>query len=258
MITSVLPVGPWSAVGMLQTLATERISVGQGVPTQWAKLVELPALEGVDLSTLRVCATGAAPAPPDLVRAMLDRLGCPVVVRYACTEAPILAGTAPGDAPEVLLHTVGRPAEGVEIELVTSEGTAVEAGSVGTIRVRSAGAMRGDGTVDQPPRRGAGWIEPAIWGASRPTATWSSAAGPPRCTSGAVTTSTRRGAAGHRGAPAGRGVGRHRPDADVIGEIGVAFVAVRDEDPGIDADDVRAWSVTASPTTSCLIRWASE
>jgi acyl-CoA synthetase (AMP-forming)/AMP-acid ligase II len=242
-ITSVLPVGPWSAVGMLQTLANERISVGQGVPTQWAKLVELPALEGVDLSTLRVCATGAAPVPPDLVRAMLDRLGCPVVVRYACTEAPILTGTSPGDAPEVLLHTVGQPADGVEIELVTAAGEPVDAGSVGMIRVRSAGAMRGYWEGGPTPADEAlDWIELGDLGR------FESDGNLVLC--GRTTDMYIRGGYNVYPLEVQRVIEEHPlvaaaavigVDADVIGQIGVAFVVVRDEDPGIDADDVRAW-----------------
>jgi len=152
-ITNVIPEGAWSAEAMLATLVDERITVGQGVPTQWAKLVELPALADADLSALRVCATGAAPVAPELAAAMVARLACPVIVRYACSELPILAGTAPGDPPEVLLRTVGRPAEGVEIELRDVRD------GVGVITVRSAGAMRGYwGQPDSDPALRDGWI----------------------------------------------------------------------------------------------------
>ena len=87
----------------------ERITGGQGVPTQWAKLVDLPELADADLSSLRLASTGSAPVSPELAEKMRTRLGCPIVVRYACTESSTMTGTEPGDPPEVLLHTVGRP-----------------------------------------------------------------------------------------------------------------------------------------------------
>jgi acyl-CoA synthetase (AMP-forming)/AMP-acid ligase II len=117
--------------------------VGQGVPTQWARLVEVPGLATADLSNLRICTTGAAPVPPELARAIAERFRCPVIVRYACTEVPILTGTLPGDAAEVLYNTVGTPAPGVEVRLLSPEGDVVAPGEVGRIHVRSPGSMRG-------------------------------------------------------------------------------------------------------------------
>ena len=95
----------------------ERVTVGQGVPTQWSKLVDLPQLADADLSSLRLCSTGSAPVTPELAEKMRTRLGCPIVVRYACTESSSITGTRVDDPPEVLLHTVGRPQEGIELVL---------------------------------------------------------------------------------------------------------------------------------------------
>jgi acyl-CoA synthetase (AMP-forming)/AMP-acid ligase II len=142
-ITSVITPPTLSAAETLDAMVQHRITVGQGVPTQWAKLVEVPGLAQADVSNLRICTTGAAPVPPELAQAITERFRCPVVVRYACTEAPILTGTLPGDLPEVLYGTVGRPAAGVEIQLVSPHGAPVDSGEVGRIQVRSPGSMRG-------------------------------------------------------------------------------------------------------------------
>jgi acyl-CoA synthetase (AMP-forming)/AMP-acid ligase II len=143
-ITSVITSATLSAGDTLAAMVEHRITVGQGVPTQWAKLVEVPELATADVSSLRICTTGAAPVPPELAQAITERFRCPVVVRYACTEAPILTGTLPGDPPDVLYGTVGRPATGVEVRLVAPNGAPPAAhGDVGQIHVRSAGSMRG-------------------------------------------------------------------------------------------------------------------
>jgi acyl-CoA synthetase (AMP-forming)/AMP-acid ligase II len=138
-ITVVVGAQPWSAEAMLRQLTDERITVAGGVPTQWAKVVELPGLADADLSALRLCLSATAPAPPELVARMTERLGAPVVVRYAMTESPSITGTEPGERPEVLYRTVGRPQEGVEVELRDGDGD----GDVGTVHVRSTCAMRG-------------------------------------------------------------------------------------------------------------------
>jgi acyl-CoA synthetase (AMP-forming)/AMP-acid ligase II len=138
-------VGPpvWSAAEMLKLLVSERITVAGGVPTQWAKLIELPELPAADLSALRLCVTATAPAPPELVEAVVGKMRCPIIARYAMTESPSIAGTRPGDPPDVLFRTVGRAQEGVELEIVDDDGKRVGKGEVGRLRVRSDVIMRG-------------------------------------------------------------------------------------------------------------------
>ena len=70
MITTVIPSTPWNAGETLQLMETERVTVGQGVPTQWRLVLDHAAFETTDLSSLRIAGTGAATVPPDLVREM--------------------------------------------------------------------------------------------------------------------------------------------------------------------------------------------
>ncbi len=113
------------------------------MPTQWEKVLALPALDDADLSALRVIGTGAARVPPELVLALRKRLGCPVVVRYACTEVPIATGTDPDDPVEVVAGTIGQPATGVDVRLVDESDSPTPAGGVGRVQLRSPGAMGG-------------------------------------------------------------------------------------------------------------------
>jgi acyl-CoA synthetase (AMP-forming)/AMP-acid ligase II len=119
------------------------VTAGQGVPTQWRLLLDHPEFEATDVSSLRIAGTGAAVVPPELVREMESRLGCPVVIGYSSTEAAIATGTVPGDSPEVISRTVGRARVNVELELVDDNGVPVAPGAVGRVRVRSAAVMRG-------------------------------------------------------------------------------------------------------------------
>jgi len=102
-----------------------------------------PDLATADLSELRVAGTGASRVPAELVAAMRDRLGVPVVVRYTSTEASLGTGTVPGDADEVVAVTVGRPMPGVELLVADDRGDPVPTGEVGRVRLRSAAVMRG-------------------------------------------------------------------------------------------------------------------
>ena len=103
-----------------------------------------PDLDGADVSSLRIAGTGASRVPPELVRAMRERLGCPVVVRYTSTESSLGTGTRPEDDDEVVATTVGRPVPGVELEIVGDDGEPRwRHGEVGRVRLRSAAVLRG-------------------------------------------------------------------------------------------------------------------
>ena len=142
-ITTVITPTPWTATDALHLMARERVTVGQGVPTQWRLVLDHADFERRDLSSLRIAGTGAATVPPELVREMEQRLGCPVVIGYTSTEAAITTGTVPGDSPEVISQTVGRPRANVALEVIDDEGRGCPTGVVGRVRCRSAAVMRG-------------------------------------------------------------------------------------------------------------------
>src|SRR2546423_9532406 len=116
-------------------MVEERTTVVGAVPTQWQRLVALAEVAGADLSALRIGICATAPASPSLIEAVRAKLGCPLVVRYAMTESPSIAGTQPTDPAAVQVHTVGRPQHGMQVSAPT--------GRVGAIRVRGACVMRG-------------------------------------------------------------------------------------------------------------------
>ena len=115
-----------------------------GAPAQWAKLLEQPELDRADLSALRSSrGRHRARTAGTGERGCVARCGCPLVVRYAMTESPSITGTRPGDPPEMLYRTVGRPQAGIEISLRDEDGRPVPAGTIGRIHVRGASVMRG-------------------------------------------------------------------------------------------------------------------
>lgn len=142
-ITTVITPQPWTAVDAVRLLEAERVTVGQGVPTQWELVLRHPDLASARLESLRIVATGAARVPAELVRAMRARFGCPVVVRYTSTETSLGTGTLPSDPEDVVATTVGRPVPGVELLVADPDGSAVPHGVVGRVRLRSPAAMVG-------------------------------------------------------------------------------------------------------------------
>jgi acyl-CoA synthetase (AMP-forming)/AMP-acid ligase II len=142
-ITTVIPPTPWKADAVLALMSREKVTVGQGVPSQWRLLLDRSEFDDTDLSALRICGTGGAPVPPSLIREMKERLGCPVVIGYTSTEAALTTGSLPEDEPELIARTVGRARENVEVRVVSDEGQILAPTEFGNIQCSSPAAMRG-------------------------------------------------------------------------------------------------------------------
>ncbi len=142
-VTTVITPTPWRAADAVPVMEAERITVAQGVPTQWALVLARPELGGADLSSLRIAGTGASRMPAEQVAAVREALGVPVVVRYTSTEASLGTGTVPGDPDEAVATTVGHPVPGVSLMVADDEGSSVPRGDVGRVRLRSDAVMRG-------------------------------------------------------------------------------------------------------------------
>ena len=145
-ITTVIVPAPWNAADALKIINDERVTVSQGVPTQYRMMFDHPDFASTDVSSLRIAGVGAARVPPELVTEMRAKLGCPVVVRYASTESCLATGCRADDSIDVICNTVGRPNGDVELKLVDEHGTAIDATGadhVGTVCLRSRAMMRG-------------------------------------------------------------------------------------------------------------------
>ncbi|MHB8219232.1 MAG: class I adenylate-forming enzyme family protein [Acidimicrobiales bacterium] len=142
-VTTVITPLPWRAESTLSIMASERVTVAQGVPTQWALLVALDGLDRFDLASLRIAGAGGAPMPAPLVAEVRRRFGVPVVVRYASTETAICTGTLPDDPDHVVADTVGRPVSGVSLDIVDDGDRSLSDGAIGNVRIRSGAVMLG-------------------------------------------------------------------------------------------------------------------
>lgn len=142
-ITTVIAPTPWNAADTLHVLRTQGITVCQGVPTQYRLMLDHPDFEGLDTSSLRIAGIGASRVPPDLVAEILERMGCPVVQRYASTEGSLATGTRLGDDPITVATTVGRPNGDVQLRIEDDDGNVLPNGERGTICLKSRAMMRG-------------------------------------------------------------------------------------------------------------------
>ena len=159
-ITTVIVPTPWTPAAALGLIESERVTVCQGVPTQYRLMFDSDAFAETDVSSLRIAGIGASRIPPELVTEMRTKLDCPVVVRYASTESCLATGTRLDDSTDTICTTVGRPNGGVELRIVDDDDEGPAAGDVGNVQLRSRAVMRGYWNDDE---RTAGAITADGW-----------------------------------------------------------------------------------------------
>ena len=114
------------------------------VPTMLQRICALPPRELARFETrsMRVIASSGSAIPGPLVTEILDRFGPVLHNVYGSTEVATAAIARPRDL-RAAPTTAGRPATGVRVAILDSEGSSVEAGVTG--RVFAANAARFDG-----------------------------------------------------------------------------------------------------------------
>jgi len=112
------------------------------VPVQYRRLLQCPAFDHTDLSSLRHKFCTSAPFDAALKAEVLRRWPGRLIEYYGLTEGGIRCELHCHDHPDKL-HTVGRPAEGAEIRFIDAQGRELPPGEQGEIVGRSAGMMSG-------------------------------------------------------------------------------------------------------------------
>ncbi|NUO98655.1 MAG: long-chain fatty acid--CoA ligase [Nonomuraea sp.] len=124
----------------LEVVRRDGVTVFQGVPTMYIALLDHPGAS--DLSMLRVCVSGGAALPLDVLRAYESRFGCLIVEGYGLSEtSPVVSANRGGDGRRP--GSIGRPIRGVEMKVVGEDGREVPPGSIGEIAVRGPNVMKG-------------------------------------------------------------------------------------------------------------------
>jgi fatty-acyl-CoA synthase len=121
-----------------------RISHVQTVPTVLVRLLEAPEIATADLSSIATIGYGSAPMPVDRLEQLLARFGPIFTQIYGLTETCAMA-TVLRRAEHLAgrLASCGRPAPGVEVELVDDDGRPVATGELGEIVIRGPTLMAG-------------------------------------------------------------------------------------------------------------------
>ena len=128
-------------VKALEIIERDRVAVFEGVPSMYGAILNVPDHERYDTSTLRVCASGGAPMPVELMRGFEKAFNCQILEGYGLSETSPVASFNHPDR-ERKPGSIGQPIAGVEMKIVDDADNDVTAGEIGEIVVRGHNVMK--------------------------------------------------------------------------------------------------------------------
>ena len=126
----------------LEMIARERVTIFEGVPTMYSALLHSPERATTDVSSLRLCVSGGAALPVEVLRQFEEAFGVAILEGYGLSEtSPVASFNHPNR--ERKAGSIGTPIAGVEMRVVDEAGNDVPQGEVGEIAIRGHNVMKG-------------------------------------------------------------------------------------------------------------------
>jgi long-chain acyl-CoA synthetase len=126
----------------LDIIARDKVTIFQGVPTMYNAMLHSKSCDSADCSTLRLCMSGGAAMPAELMREFEEKFGCMILEGYGLSETSPVASFNHPDR-ERKPGSIGTPIEGVEMQVWDDDGNELPQGEVGEIVIRGHNIMKG-------------------------------------------------------------------------------------------------------------------
>jgi long-chain acyl-CoA synthetase len=143
----------------LEIIERDQVTVFAGVPTMYTAMLNHPDRERFDVSCLRLCVSGGAAMPEQVMRSFEAEFGCKILEGYGLSETSPVASFNHPDR-ERKPGSIGTPIEGVQMKVVDVDDNDVPQGEVGEIVIRGHNVMRGYWNRPDATREvmGGGWF----------------------------------------------------------------------------------------------------
>jgi long-chain acyl-CoA synthetase len=131
----------------LETIQKQKVTVFCGVPTMYSVLLANPELGNYDLTSIRVCISGASSLPPQVQKKFMQITGGFLAEGYGLTEASPVTHCTPVDRSmrTVKVGSIGLPLPDTDaqiVDLITGEKTLGQ-GETGELAVKGPQVMKG-------------------------------------------------------------------------------------------------------------------
>src|SRR6516162_277961 len=127
---------------VLEIIQRDAVTIFEGVPTMYAAMLHLPQADPAMAASLRVCVSGGASLPVEILRGFEEKFGCMILEGYGLSEtSPVASFNHPDKVRKP--GSIGTPVEGVEMRLVDNQGNTAPDGEIGEIAIRGHNVMKG-------------------------------------------------------------------------------------------------------------------
>ena len=126
----------------LEIIERDSVTIFEGVPTMYSALLHSPERATTDVSSLRLCVSGGAALPVEVLRQFEEAFGVAILEGYGLSETSPVASFNHPDR-ERKAGSIGTPIAGVEMRVVDEAGNDVPQGEVGEIAIRGHNVMKG-------------------------------------------------------------------------------------------------------------------
>jgi cyclohexanecarboxylate-CoA ligase len=131
--SSVVLMDTWDPELAVDLIERHHVTSAGGPPAILQGMLTAPNFSPVKMRSVRVSGSGAADVSPELLRRVRDGFGALAFRSYGMTECPMFTSGRPGDPPDKLEGTDGRPVPGAVVRVVDEAGRPVDAGVEGEV-----------------------------------------------------------------------------------------------------------------------------
>ena len=143
--TAVFPGEGFDPEITLRVVSEQACTALYGVPTMFVGMLDCPAFEDFDLSSLRTGIMAGALCPKNVMTQVIDKMHMhDVLIAYGQTEtSPVNHMTTDSDSIKHRVSTVGKAGPHLEIKIIDSHGEVLSTGRRGEICCRGYAVMQG-------------------------------------------------------------------------------------------------------------------
>ncbi|HEY9773862.1 MAG TPA: long-chain-fatty-acid--CoA ligase [Planktothrix sp.] len=134
----------FEAVAALKHIESEKVSLIPAVPAMYQFMLNEMEKNSYDVSSVRLCLSGAAAMPLEMFGQLRTQFGATVIEGYGLTETSAIVSINPIEGVQKI-GSVGRALEGIETGIFSGEGKRLPSGkdNVGEIAARGPNIMLG-------------------------------------------------------------------------------------------------------------------
>jgi long-chain acyl-CoA synthetase len=129
-------------VKVLEVMQRDKVTHFAGVPTMYFGLLHAPERKNYDLSSLRICISGGAANPVEVIHAFEKEFNVPILEGYGLSETSPTASFNIMEKPRKP-GSIGIPVWGVEMRIMDDNDNELPQGQVGEIVIRGHNVMKG-------------------------------------------------------------------------------------------------------------------